>query len=119
MTTYRWSQQNFSRHRTPCRRSAHQSGFNQPFLIQKKCKFAYHKLRVLGYMVGKDGFEMDRVKVEKILRWPTPTSLEPHRAESLRQAYPILSTVHPLLLQGNLPTNPVEENGCGLPLGPG
>ena len=44
-------------------------------LSLKKCKFGYSEIKVLGYIVGRDGFKMDAAKVEKIVSWPRPKNL--------------------------------------------
>lgn len=43
---------------------------------KSKCKFAYPELKILGFNVGCDGFDMLDVKVEKIAKWPVPQDKE-------------------------------------------
>ncbi|KAG1318948.1 hypothetical protein G6F62_012086 [Rhizopus arrhizus] len=44
-------------------------------LLKSKCKFGYTELKLLGYMVGKDGFKMDQAKIERIVSWPKPSNV--------------------------------------------
>ena len=45
----------------------------QLFSNLKKCDFYAEKIIFLGYVVTKDGIEMDRSKIEVITNWPTPS----------------------------------------------
>jgi hypothetical protein len=40
----------------------------------KKCKFATNELEYLGYIVTRQGLKADPKKIEKIIKWPTPTN---------------------------------------------
>lgn len=42
-------------------------------LSVSKCKFGYQEVKLLGHIVGKNGFKMDPAKVERINNWPRPT----------------------------------------------
>lgn len=44
-------------------------------LSKAKCKFGYTELKLLGYIVGKEGFKMDQAKIERINSWPVPTNV--------------------------------------------
>ena len=46
----------------------------------KKCDFYAYKIIFLGYVVTKDGFEMDRSKIEPISNWPTLSSIHDVRS---------------------------------------
>ena len=46
----------------------------------KKCDFYAKKIIFLGYVVTKDGIEMDRSKIEAITNWPTPSSIHDVRS---------------------------------------
>ncbi|GJT00101.1 RNA-directed DNA polymerase [Tanacetum coccineum] len=46
----------------------------------KKCHFLTDKVIFLGYLVSKDGIEMDPSKVEAIISWPTPTNIHETRS---------------------------------------
>lgn len=37
-----------------------------------KCRFGYQEVKLLGHIVGQDGFKMDPSKVERIVNWPRP-----------------------------------------------
>ena len=39
----------------------------------KKCDFYANKIIFLGYVVTKDGIEMDKSRIEAITNWPTPS----------------------------------------------
>lgn len=41
-------------------------------MSKKKCKFGYQELKILGYVVGVDGFRMDTSKIDRIMTWPIP-----------------------------------------------
>lgn len=42
----------------------------------KKCKFFVDEIDYLGYVISKDGIQMDRKKVEAILDWPVPKNVK-------------------------------------------
>jgi hypothetical protein len=48
---------------------------NDLFLHPEKCHFAQTSVEYLGVIIGKHGVEMDSVKLNGILDWPTPTSV--------------------------------------------
>ena len=50
------------------------------FANLKKCDFYVDKIIFLGYVVTKDGIEMDRSKLEAITNWPTPSSIHDVRS---------------------------------------
>ena len=50
------------------------------FANLKKCDFYANKIIFLGYVVTKDGIEMDRSKIEAITNWPTPSSIHDVRS---------------------------------------
>ena len=51
------------------------------FANLKKCDFyAEKKIIFLGYVVTKDGIEMDRSNIEAITNWPTPRSIHDVRS---------------------------------------
>ena len=50
------------------------------FVNLKKCDFYADRIIFLGYMVTKDGIEMDRNKIEAITNWPTPSSIHDVRS---------------------------------------
>ena len=51
----------------------------QLFVNLKKCDFYVDRIIFLGYVVTKDGIEMDRSKIEAITNWPTPSSIHEGR----------------------------------------
>nr|CAD1820506.1 unnamed protein product [Ananas comosus var. bracteatus] len=46
----------------------------------KKCNFVTNSLVFLGYVVSAEGIKMDPAKVEAIVSWPEPTSLQDIRS---------------------------------------
>jgi hypothetical protein len=42
----------------------------------EKCEFHLERVEFLGFVVGRDGLEMDQGKVQTILDWPTPRTVE-------------------------------------------
>ena len=52
----------------------------QLFSNLKKCDFYADKIIFLGYVVTKDGIEMDRSKIEAIKNWRTPSSIHDVRS---------------------------------------
>ena len=50
------------------------------FVNLKKCDFYADRIIFLGYVVTKDGIEMDRSKREAITNWPTPSSIHDVRS---------------------------------------
>ena len=50
------------------------------FVNLKKCDFYVDRIIFLGYVVTKDGIEMDRSKIEAITNWPTPSSIHDVRS---------------------------------------
>ena len=50
------------------------------FFNLKKCDFYADRIIFLGYVVTKDGIEMDRSKIEAITNWPTPSSIHDVRS---------------------------------------
>ena len=44
-------------------------------LKPEKCEFHCQEVRYLGLIIGTEGIQMDRVKVEAIRNWPTPERL--------------------------------------------
>ena len=50
------------------------------FVNSKKCDFYADRIIFLGYVVTKDGIEMDRSKIEAITNWPTPSSIHDVRS---------------------------------------
>ena len=50
------------------------------FVNLKKCDFYAGIIIFLGYVVTKDGIEMDRSKIEAITNWPTPSSIHDVRS---------------------------------------
>ena len=50
------------------------------FVNCKKCDFYADGIIFLGYVVTKDGIEMDRSKIEAITNWPTPSSIHDVRS---------------------------------------
>ena len=50
------------------------------FANLKKCDFYADRIIFLGYVVTKDGIEMDRSKIEAITNWPTPSSIHDVRS---------------------------------------
>lgn len=44
-------------------------------LSVKKCRCGYQEIKLLGHIVGKDGFKMDPDKIEHITKWPRPNSV--------------------------------------------
>ena len=46
------------------------------FANLKKCDFYADKIIFLGYVVTKDGIDMDRSKIEAITNWLTPSSID-------------------------------------------
>ena len=52
------------------------------FVNLKKCDFYVERIIFIGYVVTKDGIEMDRSKIEAITNWPTPSSI--HDVKSFR-----------------------------------
>ena len=50
------------------------------FTNLKKCDFYADRIIFLGYVVTKDGIEMDRSKIEAIMNWPTPSSIHDVRS---------------------------------------
>ena len=50
------------------------------FVNLKKCDFYVDRIIFLGYVVTKDGIEMDRSKIEVISNWPTPSSIHDVRS---------------------------------------
>ena len=50
------------------------------FVNLKKCDFYVDIIIFLGYVVTKDGIEMDRSKIEAITNWPTPSSIHDVRS---------------------------------------
>ena len=46
----------------------------------KKCDFYADQILFLGYVVTKDGIEMDRSKIEAITNWPTPSLIHDVRS---------------------------------------
>lgn len=64
----------------------------------KKCKIGYPQLRILGYMVGKDGFDKVDAKVTQIEKWPVPKDVQElsrfiGSLQYYRRFLPIFSTV--------------------------
>ncbi|GJX86205.1 RNA-directed DNA polymerase [Tanacetum coccineum] len=54
----------------------------------KKCHFLTDKVVFLGYIVFKDGIQMDPAKVDAIISWPTPTNIhETHSFHGLASFY--------------------------------
>ena len=45
------------------------------FANLKKCSFCLEQIVFLGFIVGKDGIEVDKEKVKAIQEWPTPKSI--------------------------------------------
>jgi transposase InsO family protein len=41
----------------------------------KKCEFEKDKVEFLGYLISKDGLEMDSAKVEAVRNWPVPKNV--------------------------------------------
>ena len=50
------------------------------FANLKKCDFYANKIIFLGYVVTKDGIEMDKSRIEAITNWPTPSSIHDVRS---------------------------------------
>ena len=50
------------------------------FANLKKCDFYADKIIFLGYLVTKDGIEIDRSKIEAITNWPIPSSIHDVRS---------------------------------------
>ena len=46
----------------------------------KKCYFCTNEVIFQGYVVNKDGIEMDPSKIEAILNWPVPSSIHDVRS---------------------------------------
>ena len=46
----------------------------------KKCDFSADRIIFLGYVVTKDGIEMDQNKIEAIISWPIPSSIHDVRS---------------------------------------
>lgn len=44
-------------------------------LSVSKCKFGYQEVKLLGHMVGKEGFKMDPGKIERIVKRPRPKNV--------------------------------------------
>jgi hypothetical protein len=58
----------------------------------EKCEFHLERVEFLGFVVGRDGLEMDRRKVQTILDWPTAKTVHDVRAflQLLPSFYPEL-----------------------------
>ena len=50
------------------------------FANLKKCDFYANRIIFLGYVVTKDGIQIDRSKIEAIMNWPTPSSIHDMRS---------------------------------------
>ncbi|GJX98205.1 putative mitochondrial protein [Tanacetum coccineum] len=46
----------------------------------KKCYFLTDKVIFLGYIISKDGIQMDTAKVDAIISWPTPINIHETRS---------------------------------------
>ena len=55
-------------------------GEQRLFVNLNKCDFYVDRIIFLGYVVTKDGIEMDRSKIEAITNWPTPSSIHDVRS---------------------------------------
>ena len=45
---------------------------NKLYINLKKCSFMTSHFLFLGFIVGKDGFQVDETKVKAIWEWPAP-----------------------------------------------
>lgn len=53
-----------------------------------KCRFGYTETKLLGHIVGRNGYRMDMSKVERICNWPQPKNLtEVNRFVGMVQYY--------------------------------
>jgi hypothetical protein len=48
---------------------------NHLYVNKKKCNFLQDRLVFLGFVVGKDGVQVDETKVKAIREWPTPATV--------------------------------------------
>ena len=48
---------------------------NKLYANLEKCTFAKDKVIFLGYLVSKNGVEVDSSKIEAIQNWPTPINV--------------------------------------------
>ena len=48
---------------------------NKLYLNLKKCSFMTSRLLFLGFIVCKDGIQVDEAKVKAIREWPTPRNV--------------------------------------------
>jgi len=48
---------------------------NHLYVNKKKCNFLQDRLVFLGFVVGKDGVQVDETKVKAIREWSTPSTL--------------------------------------------
>ena len=44
--------------------------------MQSKCEFFKESVQYLGHVISTEGIAMDASKVDAILRWPAPRSME-------------------------------------------
>ena len=51
-----------------------------PICNLEKCTFCKDKVIFLGYVVSKDGVEVDKSKIEAIQNWPTPMNVSQIRS---------------------------------------
>lgn len=49
---------------------------NQLYAKFSKCEFGLQQIEYLGHTVSEKGVEMEKSKVEAILRWPSPTNIK-------------------------------------------
>lgn len=46
------------------------------YLKLEKCEFHQPSIQFLGYVINKDGVNMDQGKVEAVTKWPTPSTIK-------------------------------------------
>jgi hypothetical protein len=49
---------------------------NDLFCKPEKCEFHSDEIEYLGFIIGRDGIQMDQKKIVKILDWPTPRNVK-------------------------------------------
>ncbi len=67
-------------HRQRVDQVLHKIKVHDLFLKAKKCSFHKKKVEYLGMIIGQGKVEMDPVKVEGIVKWPTPATVKDVRS---------------------------------------
>jgi len=63
-------------HQQQVDRVLHKIKTHNLFLKVKKCSFHKKKVEYLGMIIGQGKVEMDPIKVEGIVKWPTPATVK-------------------------------------------